>query len=306
MPRKPKATSSHRRSQPAKATPKNNNATVASIPRLTYSLAGLRDLPEKLLAASNSAVWLASVANAIKTFILSASHADDEASHVRQMVDAIRGEINGCQGAIRGVRRKLATVRDGPYHFGTFSAPSAHEASIQFATAVLETVWTATDLLAWTRCLVDESARMDSSLILDRYSDICKRAAPAFAAMPDPRPMVAEIQWEAEKAACGKADKLKPAARSRRLQIKENSVFLDGNLVSFDSTPEAKKKALDYLGYLIRDYGDWISDGDIEREERAKNAGRSGARWDRVRNSLPDAIHSLIDTDRRKGSRLLA
>src|SRR5262249_13586541 len=53
-----------------------------------------------------------------------------------------------------------------------------------------------------------------------------------------------------------------------RLRIKGQSVLLDGEPVPLDMTPEGRAKALCFLKHLIKEGGDWISGGDIDRAER--------------------------------------
>jgi hypothetical protein len=94
------------------------------------------------------------------------------------------------------------------------------------------------------------------------------------------------------------------AAAVGRLRIEGEQVLLDGRQVPLEMTPEARNKALVYLGYLVKAAGDWVSGGDIDRAEQERPGGLHGTRWDRVRRQLPEPIRALIHTNRRKGSRL--
>lgn len=162
---------------------------------------------------------------------------------------------------------------------------------------------TSDDLLAWLR---DE---VPGDYLLPAIGPLWMEAAglgrgtpPAFAGEPPSGPDTIQVldslaAWLLT--AAGAAGRL-------ALDPDTSAVTLDGRSVLLDGTPERRAQMLCYLGYLLREAGNWISDGDIDRAEREKGGkGLDGARWDRVRARLPSCLRALIETDRRKGSRLL-
>ena len=113
----------------------------------------------------------------------------------------------------------------------------------------------------------------------------------------------AEGQWRgsAPEAASGGLRK----RRRWRLRVRGQSLLLDGEPVPIDLTAEARAVTLCYLGHLIRAQGEWVSGSEIDLAEKQQpNEGLAGHRWDRIRKRLPDALRSLIETNRRKGYRL--
>jgi hypothetical protein len=100
------------------------------------------------------------------------------------------------------------------------------------------------------------------------------------------------------------ADGGQDRGRRCRLQLVGGRVLLDGNEVPLGLTAERRADALCYLGHLIR-AGDWISGSEVDAAE-TKRGGESlaGTRWDRLRDVLPEDIQDLIETNRKKGTRL--
>jgi hypothetical protein len=94
-----------------------------------------------------------------------------------------------------------------------------------------------------------------------------------------------------------------PGPPALRLEVRDGAAYLDGRRIDAEMTPEARQKALVYLGALIAAAGAYVSGGDLERQ-----MGRRGERghWYRVRQSLPADVQALILTDRRKGNCLSA
>jgi hypothetical protein len=94
-----------------------------------------------------------------------------------------------------------------------------------------------------------------------------------------------------------------------RLVIKGETVLLDGKPVILDMTLERRREAILYLKCLEEAKGNWLSDGEIERRQQGPRGGPAGefhgVRWDHVRSQLSKALSDLIETQRRKGSRLV-
>ncbi len=89
-----------------------------------------------------------------------------------------------------------------------------------------------------------------------------------------------------------------------RLRVEGQTVLLDGRPVPLDMTSERREEALCYLRHLLEAAGDWRSDSEVNKTEERKPKGLVGIRWDHVRQQLPDCIADLIETHRRKGTRL--
>jgi hypothetical protein len=102
------------------------------------------------------------------------------------------------------------------------------------------------------------------------------------------------------KLAAGGQDQGRPC----RLQQVSGRVLLDDKEISLGLTAERRADALCYLGHLIRVGGDWISDSEVNAAETILGSGRAGVRWDRIRDGLPEDVRNLIETHKRKGSRL--
>ncbi len=86
-----------------------------------------------------------------------------------------------------------------------------------------------------------------------------------------------------------------------RLKIESRTVYVDGQLVPLDMTPERTDDALAFLGELLKEPGNWKSASDI-----GKATNKEGVRFDRVFKTLPSAINSLLESNRRKGYRFSA
>ncbi|HJT76349.1 MAG TPA: hypothetical protein VJ739_04030, partial [Gemmataceae bacterium] len=110
--------------------------------------------------------------------------------------------------------------------------------------------------------------------------------------------------------ALGRQDSTTHAADVRpprrcRLELRDGVPHLDGAAVPLDEmTGPAREGALCLLGHLMRAGGGYVSSTEIDRAERARPGGIWGRRWDRVRDSLPDRLRRLTESDRRKGYRL--
>jgi hypothetical protein len=89
-----------------------------------------------------------------------------------------------------------------------------------------------------------------------------------------------------------------------RLQVSCNAVSLDGANVPLGMTQEARGAALCLLRHLLAAMGDWRSSRELNEMELTSNCSHAEVRWDRVRKHLPAPLQLLIETDRRKGSRL--
>lgn len=93
--------------------------------------------------------------------------------------------------------------------------------------------------------------------------------------------------------------------RSRsRLRVEGKTVLLDGQPVALDMTSERREEALCYLQHLLEAAGDWRSDSEVDKAEGQTPGGQVGIRWDHVRKKLPPCLGGLIETNRRKGTRL--
>jgi hypothetical protein len=95
-----------------------------------------------------------------------------------------------------------------------------------------------------------------------------------------------------------------------RLHVTADRVLLDGQAVTLDMAQEARGAALCLLRHLLAAGGEWQSS--TERDDEESAAGKAGGcgdhagvRWDRVRNRLPECIRILIESDRKKGYRLV-
>jgi hypothetical protein len=86
------------------------------------------------------------------------------------------------------------------------------------------------------------------------------------------------------------------------ITIDQSCVFVKGQRVQLNVTPERLTDVLHFLNQLIRKLGLWVSGSEISKAEPTKYNDRY--RWDRVQKSLPRIIREQIETDRRKGKRL--
>jgi hypothetical protein len=77
------------------------------------------------------------------------------------------------------------------------------------------------------------------------------------------------------------------------------AVYIRGRLVPLGLTPERTEDTLAFLGELLKEPGNWKSSPDI-----GKATQREGVRFDRIFKSLPSAIKSELESDRRKGYRV--
>jgi hypothetical protein len=165
-------------------------------------LATIGPLPPDLLAAFNGAVYLAGTANSIRRLLDTAPAgclSQETVRAVIAMVDQLRAVRNACNAAIAAVTNDLNATRNRPAYFGEIVESNAHQVAIALARAVLRDVWNAADPIAYLQCFLDPSARMDSSLISERFEDICEHFRVSL--LPDSKEIIAEIQLEAAKAA---------------------------------------------------------------------------------------------------------
>jgi hypothetical protein len=84
------------------------------------------------------------------------------------------------------------------------------------------------------------------------------------------------------------------------IQIESGIVRVDGEEVLLDMTNEKRTDVLAFVAQLLQEPGNWKSGPDIGKATR-----REGHRWDRIYKALPKPIKSLIESNRRKGYRLL-
>ncbi len=90
-----------------------------------------------------------------------------------------------------------------------------------------------------------------------------------------------------------------------RLRIEGEKVFLDGQAVTLDMGPETRGAALCMLGHLLAAGGEWVSGPELNAKEvEGSCREHDGARWDRARNALPEALRDLVESGRGKGYRL--
>jgi hypothetical protein len=104
-----------------------------------------------------------------------------------------------------------------------------------------------------------------------------------------------------ESAQLGTAEPPQP-----RLRVEEDSVFLDDDRIPLDMTEESRGAARCYLRHLLAAGGEWRSDSEVDEMEGGSTCAvkHVGVRWDRIRKQLPNVLKALIQTDRKKGSRL--
>jgi hypothetical protein len=175
-----------------------------------------------LQAAHNSAVWLASEAQLIRT-TLSCVYGrriligPKDSELIAQVVDNVRREHNGCKAAIDAVVQEMARTRKHRLRLGDIVAASAHEAAIDLSRKVVDAVWhgcafvkgkdkkaeacrkKAFDVLQ--RICTDHTARFDSAWIIGNYEGIVKYFAQQKAAWPNASDIIAEVKIESSKAA---------------------------------------------------------------------------------------------------------
>jgi hypothetical protein len=162
-------------------------------------LATIGPLSPDLLAAFNAAVYLAGTANTLCTLLsLDGPEPQEVVRGIISIVDSVRAVRNACNAAIAAVANDLNAVRDAPASFGDLVAPNAHQAASDFSRAVLSDIWNAAGPLAYAACFLDPSARMDSSLIAERFEDI--RDHFRTTKFPKGDALIAQIQIEATKA----------------------------------------------------------------------------------------------------------
>ncbi len=163
-------------------------------------LASIGPLPPDLHRAFNAAIYLAGSARSMRTLLsMGPPVSPAMVDGIIRVVDTVRSVRNACNAAIKAVTNDLAATRNGPARFGEIIEPNAHEAAITLSREVLRNIWNAADALAYSNCFLDPSARMDSSLIRERFDAICEHFQTC--ALPDSAEMIAEIQIEAAKAA---------------------------------------------------------------------------------------------------------
>jgi hypothetical protein len=101
------------------------------------------------------------------------------------------------------------------------------------------------------------------------------------------------------------ADPPSPPADAR-LQIEGLTVRLDGRPVPLNMTEEARNAALCLLCHLLAAAGNWRSGRELDNMEQAGPCREHiEVRWDRVRKQLPACLLELVESNRRKGYRLL-
>jgi hypothetical protein len=97
-----------------------------------------------------------------------------------------------------------------------------------------------------------------------------------------------------------------PAPPAPRLRVEEG-VLLDGGRIALDMTEEARGAALCLLTHLLAAGGDWRSRTDLDDMEKSGPCKvHIGIRWDRVFKRLPPCILALVESNRRKGYRLIS
>jgi hypothetical protein len=119
-------------------------------------------------------------------------------------------------------------------------------------------------------------------------------------------------QETAETTCCCDPDALqvaaagRPAPRKSRLQVQGSTVTLDGRAVHLDLAGASRDAVLCLLTHLLAAQGDWRSGTELDRMEDAGPCGlHVGTRWYRKVKLLPAPLRAVVETDRRKGNRLV-
>jgi hypothetical protein len=109
---------------------------------------GLPELPADLQAAYDSAYECAACANTLLQIIVSTRSGDvsifsphDAVAAMAELFESLRKAIE----AIESVQYELFDATDGPAYLGTDSYVSFHKAAVDFAGALFDEVWKATD-----------------------------------------------------------------------------------------------------------------------------------------------------------------
>ncbi len=168
---------------------------------LTYPLAVIGPLPPDLLAAFNAAVYHTTLANGIRRLLAGppAAQGDPALGLVAQWIEQLRSGWNENQAAVLAVVNELNAVRSGSASFGEVVEANAHLAALALSRRVRSEIWSAADPIGWARCLMDESARMDLAVLTGQFEVVRQRLQ--ILTLPDGQSIVAEIQFEAAKAA---------------------------------------------------------------------------------------------------------
>lgn len=94
-------------------------------------------------------------------------------------------------------------------------------------------------------------------------------------------------------------------ARPRcRLRISGGQLLLDGRPVRMDVSAPTRDKVVTFLAHLLRQPGQFVSGGDVNRAEAQEAAGYTDERWDRVAKAVPAEVRALIESSTR-GYRLI-
>lgn len=140
-----------------------------------HRLVDVGSLPPDLQAALNAAVYCSQTAAWIVMLIRTPHPTPEIRKSVQSTVQTLNGAWNECRTAILTVAVELIGSRDSPAWFGRIKESSAHEAALTFADLVLREVWSAADLVQWSKCLSDPSARMDPNCVVKQFEVIQQR-----------------------------------------------------------------------------------------------------------------------------------
>jgi hypothetical protein len=98
----------------------------------------------------------------------------------------------------------------------------------------------------------------------------------------------------------------RPAPRKSRLQVRGSTVILDGRAVPLNLAGASRDAVLCLLTHLLAAQGDWRSQTELDRMEDAGPCQRHvGTRWYRIVEKLPKPLRAVVETNRRKGNRLV-
>jgi hypothetical protein len=284
-----------------------------SVTRLGTPIADTGPLPPELLAAFNGAVKLATyTCGAAQLIACGGARAFDV---VRGFLDGLVREHNPARDAILKVANDLASTRQhrGPARFGKIVRATAHEAalalSVDIDQRIRSAVIAAHDAIeqaepgTWILFVGAHEAAPDLDWLQRHFHSW--RGHFDGAGLPAPDEVIAELGLEARGAFIGWCDARPGADRRQQVCLDGDRVLLHAKPVALDMTPEAREKAITFLRYLLDARGSYVSGGDIDRAEADKDGGLTGTRWDKVKKSLPSQLQNFIESDRRKGYRLL-
>jgi hypothetical protein len=246
---------------------------------MSYDLkAALSAAPDDLTAAARAARYLASTVASIRGL-------SDSENARKRLTAELADNYEAARTAIRSVTPELKLTRAGAAVLGDIVAPTAHEAAIAMVWALNRETFPFIEIVGrepvrvWPNVLeVRAEIELETARARDRRSQV--------SAMSTPKAGTDEPAAEQHK---------EPPRPRLTVDLARRTVTLDGMTYEVSSD-----RALRWVKVLAEHPGEWISSTELKRYDPELDDPRP----DRCKKHLPPEILSLINSDRRKGSRL--